>query len=256
MLKRKEFPRYVWRPVVTFILSALAVAKGVETPFEINRDLVVIRMADNIWQHSSYKEMEPFGRVPANGLIVVDGKDAALIDTPWTDDLTVALCHWVSDSLKCRVVAVVATHSHEDCMGGLEAAHCLGAASYAHAKTIRLAQQQNKPVPQTAFADSLNITIGGKQLPLFYVGAGHTADNIVVWLPVDSVLFGGCLVRSAESRSLGYTEEADLAQWPKTIEALLKKFPNARIIVPGHGKPGGVELLRHTLDLLGKGFLR
>jgi metallo-beta-lactamase class B len=256
MLKKIEVICWIWRPVMMLFLSTLAVAKGVDIPIEINRDLVVVRIANNIWQHISYQEMENYGRVPANGLIVVDGKDAALIDTPWTNELTTALCNWVTDSLKAKIDAVVLTHSHNDCMGGLEAAHRLGAASYAHEKTILFAQKQNKPVPQTAFADSLNLTIGGKQLSLFYVGAGHTADNIVVWLPADSVLFGGCLVKSAEAKNLGYTGEADLVQWPKTIEALLKKFPQARLIVSGHGRPGGLELLRHTLDLLGKGSSR
>ena len=81
-------------------------------------------------------------------------------------------------------------------------------------------------------------------------GPGHTADNIVVWIPDQEILFGGCLVRSATSTQLGYTDEADLERWPRTIETLLEAYGDARWIVPGHGRPGGAELLRRTLELL------
>jgi metallo-beta-lactamase class B/metallo-beta-lactamase class B GIM len=64
------------------------------------------------------------------------------------------------------------------------------------------------------------------------------------------VLFGGCLVRSAASRSLGYTKEADLEEWPQTIVAVRDSYGGARLIVPGHGSPGGKELFEHTLELL------
>ena len=37
--------------------------------------------------------------------------------------------------------------------------------------------------------------------------------------------------------------------WPGTMEKALAAFPAARIVVPGHGQPGGLELLRHTRDL-------
>ena len=71
-----------------------------------------------------------------------------------------------------------------------------------------------------------------------------------MWLPDVEVLFGGCLVRSSSATTLGYTAEADIESWPATIEALLTRYGHARLIVPGHGRPGGEELLQHTLALL------
>jgi glyoxylase-like metal-dependent hydrolase (beta-lactamase superfamily II) len=73
---------------------------------------------------------------------------------------------------------------------------------------------------------------------------------VVVWLPDVKVLFGGDLLRSAEARSLGNTREADLGTWPASLAAVERAFPDARLLVPGHGSPGGRELLRHTSDLL------
>ncbi|MCP4307158.1 MAG: hypothetical protein GY788_20270 [bacterium] len=75
-------------------------------------------------------------------------------------------------------------------------------------------------------------------------------DNIVVWIPDGSVLFGGCLVKSARSNHLGYTDEADLASWPDTIERLRRRYEALRLVVPGHGSPGRTELFDRTLELL------
>ena len=64
------------------------------------------------------------------------------------------------------------------------------------------------------------------------------------------MLFGGCLVKAAAAKTLGNITEADLAAWPATLANLKSTYPAARIIVPGHGDPGGPELIEHTLELL------
>ena len=84
---------------------------------------------------------------------------------------------------------------------------------------------------------------------MFYPGAGHTLDNVVVWLPKANILFGGCFIRSLDSKSLGYTGEADIGQWPSSVDALLAKYPDAKLVVPGHGAIGDLALLRHTKAL-------
>jgi len=59
-----------------------------------------------------------FGRSPGNGLVVVSGTEAAVLDTPWTDEETEQLFAWVAESLGAKVTTVVVTHSHGDCLGG------------------------------------------------------------------------------------------------------------------------------------------
>ena len=216
----------------------------------LNEDLKVQKLTDSVWHHTSYHEVEGFGRVPANGILMVSGNSAALIDTPWTDEQTLALFRWAEERLAAQIEVVVATHSHQDCAGGLAAAHRLGARSYASRRTARIAHRAGQPVPQTTFKRTLRVPVGSRQLKLHAAGPGHTADNIVVWIPEEKLLFGGCLVRSARAKGLGSTGEADLKRWPRTIRALLDAYSDARWIVPGHGSPGGVELLQHTLELL------
>ena len=104
--------------------------------------------------------------------------------------------------------------------------------------------------PRNAFSAEARLEVGSRELRPRFVGPGHTIDNIVVWIPDAKVLFGGCLVRASANTRLGYTKEADLEAWPKTIETLLRDYAEAAVVVPGHGDPGGRELLHHTLDLL------
>jgi metallo-beta-lactamase class B len=72
----------------------------------------------------------------------------------------------------------------------------------------------------------------------------------VVSLPASRVLFGGCLVKAEDATSMGFTGEADLAHWPRAVAAVEERFPQAQIVVPGHGPVGTRQALVHTRELL------
>ena len=91
--------------------------------------------------------------------------------------------------------------------------------------------------------------MAGETVEVFYPGAGHTADNLVVWLPKSNVLFGGCFIRSLETSSLGYAGEARIEEWPALVDNVLRRYPEAVTVVPGHGKSGDIGLLYHTRQL-------
>jgi metallo-beta-lactamase class B len=92
--------------------------------------------------------------------------------------------------------------------------------------------------------------VGGLKLHVFYPGAGHSADNIVVWLPSSKVLFGGCFVKAAEATGMGNTAEADLPSWERGTLELIRRYGKANIVVPGHGAVAGPALLEHSLRLI------
>ena len=216
--------------------------------YELDGDLQIVSVVPGVWRHVSFKAIPEFGRVPANGLIVVGTDSAALIDTPWTEDQTGLLFDWAKRELGATIGHVVATHSHDDCMGGLAEAHRRGATSYASELTAEFAKRDGNPVPRTSFTDEYRLSLGSVDLELRYFGGGHTRDNIIVWLPQRKMLFGGCLVKR-KGGSAGYTGEADLIAWPDTIRKVIAAFPDATIVVPGHGAPGTVEYLQYTVAL-------
>jgi metallo-beta-lactamase class B len=218
----------------------------------VSDDVTVQLIAPGVWVHTTYFDVPGYGRVGANGLVIADGGEAALIDLPWTDEQTGTLFDWIAQNAGATVKVVVPTHFHQDCMGGLAEAHRRGAVSYALDKTIELAYRDHLPVPRFPFAFRTMIRCGKTIFIVTYFGAGHTTDNVVAWLPKQQILFGGCLVKSLDSQSLGNTSDGDLTAYPTTLKRVRAAYPNARIVVPGHGDWGGTELIDHTLKLCPK----
>lgn len=102
--------------------------------------------------------------------------------------------------------------------------------------------------PQIGFETYLEIEVGNKKVFNEYFGEGHTTDNIVSYFPNDEVLFGGCLIKTLGA-SKGYVGDANVLEWSNTVKAVNSKYGSAKIIIPGHGKPGGSELLDYTIEL-------
>jgi len=183
-------------------------------------------------------------------LIFIDRGEAFLFDTPVTEALTKDLVSWLRDSLNLRIVGFVPNHWHKDCLGGLGYLQNQKIEFYANQMTIDIARIKNIPLPAHGFKDSLQLLAGNKLIDCYYLGAAHSADNIVVWIPSEQILFAGCMVKSINSKDLGNTVDGDLVAYPKTIDKLLRKFPDAKFVIPGHGPFGGIELIKHTMELL------
>jgi metallo-beta-lactamase class B len=43
--------------------------------------------------------------------------------------------------------------------------------------------------------------------------------------------------------------DANVNSWSNTVEAVKNRFPDAKIVVPGHGQHGNIELLDYTINL-------
>jgi metallo-beta-lactamase class B len=134
-------------------------------------------------------------------------------------------------------------------MGGLAEAHRRGAMSYGLDQTVEIARQKGLPVPRIPFRLRTMVRCGRTVATVTHYGAGHTTDNVVAWLPRQGVLFGGCLIKSLDSQSLGNTRDGDLQAYPTTLRKVQAAYPHAKIVVPGHGAWGGPELIEHTLEL-------
>ncbi len=85
----------------------------------------------------------------------------------------------------------------------------------------------------------LSIDLGGIVVEIWHPGPGHTRGDTIAWVPEEKVLFSGDLV---EYEAGVYTGDAQLAEWPATLEAL--RALHAQAIVPGRG-----EAVRGTADV-------
>ena len=224
-------------------------AQKIAQRIKVSDDITLIKLSDRAYIHVSQAELPPFGRVASNGLVFINDGEAFLFDTPVTDAQTDELVNWLSHSLQVKVVGFVPNHWHVDCMGGLAYLQQQHIPSWANQITIDSAKVKGLPVPDHGFTDSLQLKLGDKAIDCYYFGPAHTTDNIVVWIPSEKILFPGCMVKSMNSQNLGNTADGDLNAYPITIQKVMNKFPDARIVIPGHGPFGGPELIRHTYRL-------
>ncbi len=215
-------------------------------------DVSVEELLPGIWLHKTYMDTQKYGKVGANGLIVIAEHDAVMIDLPWTNKQTGILFDWVKEKHHATIQTVVPTHAHIDCAGGLEEAHKRNADSITLNKTIEFMKKAKAPLAKNSFVDNIDLRVGTIKIKLSYIGGGHTIDNIVAWLPDSKVLFAGCMLKGLRFKSIGNTADADLDDYPKTLAKIKQRFKKSVIVVPGHGKPGSLELVDHTIILLKK----
>lgn len=215
----------------------------------LSDDVMVRKLAEGIWLHTTYYDIGNFRNVPANGLIVIDGKYAVMIDLSWTDAQAGVLFDWVTREQKATIQKVVPTHFHIDCAGGLSEAHRRRAESFALKKTVELLKKENKSVPLNWFTERMSLGCGDLRVELAFLGGGHTVDNIVAWIPARKILFAGCMVKSLNARNIGNIEDADMDAYPITLSKVKETYPDAKIVVPGHGWPGWLDLIDHTIKL-------
>ncbi|HEX6345413.1 MBL fold metallo-hydrolase [Umezawaea sp.] len=110
--------------------------------------------------------------------------------------------------------------------------------------------------PTMTFSDRLTIPLGGDRgdLELRYLGRGHTAGDVVGWLPQQRILFAGDLV---ESRAALYTGDAFHDEWATSTLDNVAAL-GAEVLVGGRGAvargraevDAAIAQSRHFLDEL------
>lgn len=212
--------------------------------------LEIHHLADGIYIYTTYKEIN--GQAfPSNSMYVVTADGIVMIDTPWDTTQFQPLMDSIVTRHRQPVVLCIATHYHDDRTAGLQFLNNKGIATYTSRHTYELCAKEGNPQAAHTFVNDTSFTIGGTTLHTYYPGEGHAPDNIVIWLPKEKLLYGGCLVKSTENSSLGNVVNANLQAWPQAIRNVMQRYTKPRYIIPGHfgwdGKP-----LEHTLRLLRK----
>jgi metallo-beta-lactamase class B len=207
------------------------------------------KIKENVWIHISYMLLNGY-KTPSNGLVynTIDG--AVLIDTAWDNQQTKELCDFVKKNINKKILCCVISHAHEDRLGGVEYLRNQDIDVYMTKTTIEIAKNKHYLIGNKTLVidDSYLKTYG---INTEYLGAAHTKDNIVIYLEREKVLFGGCLLKSSDSENLGNIEDADVKSWKVVIEKMYKEYIDKNIVVvPGHGKYGGIEIIEHTRKLL------
>jgi glyoxylase-like metal-dependent hydrolase (beta-lactamase superfamily II) len=99
--------------------------------------------------------------------------------------------------------------------------------------------------PTLTFHGRMTVYMGKRRVELIQLGRGHTAGDIVVWVPDAQVMFTGDLV---EYHSACYCGDAHFRDWPATLDNIGAFAPQA--LVPGRGDAlTSPERVEDALDL-------
>jgi glyoxylase-like metal-dependent hydrolase (beta-lactamase superfamily II) len=85
--------------------------------------------------------------------------------------------------------------------------------------------------PTLVIEGKLTVDLGGVKVQIWHPGAGHTRGDTIAWVESEKVLYSGDLV---EYNAGVYTGDAQLAEWPATLEALRALQPEC--LMPGRGE--------------------
>jgi glyoxylase-like metal-dependent hydrolase (beta-lactamase superfamily II) len=107
--------------------------------------------------------------------------------------------------------------------------------------------------PTITFAREMTVWLGKREVQIRFLGRGHTAGDVVAYVPDANVVFSGDLV---EYHSACYCGDAHLKDWPQTLGRLAEYKAGA--LVPGRGAAlkgasqvtDGIQLTREFLSAL------
>ena len=213
----------------------------------IDRNIGILKLKENTYLLKSSFALN--GNLDCNHLLIIDKTDVILVNTPVNDSITIVMLNCIEHKFNRRVTRIIVSHYHEDSSGGLVEAKKWGIITY----SLNLTQDKLKDKQikiDNIFTDSLTINLKENTIEMFYFGAGHSIDNIVVWAPNRRILFGGCLLKSLSTNSKGNVFDADLIQWPLTVKRVKERFNSATIVIPGHSDIGDNKIFDHTIEIL------
>ena len=102
--------------------------------------------------------------------------------------------------------------------------------------------------PTETFEDEKIIEMGDFRIEVLHLGPAHSAGDISVWLPEQSLVIAGDM--AFHERMLPIFEDTMTADWVETWETEFEAL-NATYVIPGHGHPTNMDQVRrYTHDYL------
>lgn len=242
--------------------SPTASAALIEAPIKIAPGLIAHRVPGvRAWR---IEDVEP---ISANAMVILTADGTPILtDTPWTPGATEALLAWIKTTFGRLPALATIGHFHLDAAGGLGALQAAGVPVVVSQATAKLMSARGEsmrkslakdfgaaftgwqvatPGSPVAIETRIIRTVGGEPLEIIFPGHGHAPDNVVVWFPVQRVLFGGCLIKGG--KSIGNLNDANLDTYAGAVRTLLALDP--AVVVGGHGPRTDPGQLQTTIDL-------
>ena len=210
------------------------------------------KVADGVWVHTTNYKLPGQSPIPVNGLVVADGDELILVDGAWGELATLSLIEKIKAETGKSPTKMIVTHHQSVKTSGVDAAEWQGLQVFTHPDTPNLAAKAGFPAPDTSVAalkaPKSRTKVGN--LEIAYPGHAHSEDNLIVYIPSANILYGGSAVRGVGAKSLGNIVNADLEKWAESLQWIKATYPDAKVVVPGHGKGANLSLLDATYALI------
>jgi metallo-beta-lactamase class B len=213
--------------------------------------LRITHLTGDFFIYTTYNVYED-QKTPAHGMYLVAQNGCILFDTPWDTTQFQPLIDSIESRHGKKVVACFATHWHSDRTEGLEYYKNLGIKTYTTTLTDQLSRQNNKKRAEFLIDRDSIFKIGQYSFELYYPGEGHTTDNIIIWFEKEKVLYGGCLIKGAEAKNLGYLGDANILEYEATLKKVKRKSKGAKFIVVSHHDWTNTNSLKRSIELARK----
>ncbi len=215
----------------------------------VHGDLKLNKVGENLYEISPEPEVAGAGgnvtvALTREGVILVDDK------YDWDHDGILAKVKALTDK---PIRYVINTHQHGDHTGGNAKMLPMGVqlmiSKQARANMVQL---KIPGLPQIAFENDLQLSLGEENVEAFHFGRAHTNGDSVVLFKAQRVLSTGDMcVRGDEFPPLiDYSAGGSIMEWTKTLDNVLKL--DFDTIIPGHGAVGSKQDLVAFRNLLVK----
>ncbi len=85
--------------------------------------------------------------------------------------------------------------------------------------------------PRLTFSERASVDLGHREVQLLFLGRGHTAGDVVVFLPRERILCSGDFFNGY----IGYMGDAYVDEWADSLDRLARL--DFETVIPGHGAP-------------------
>jgi glyoxylase-like metal-dependent hydrolase (beta-lactamase superfamily II) len=213
-------------------------------------------------------ETRPMTRVVlCSNSVVIEMKDHLIVVDANFPSCARALVDDLKQVTSKPIRYVIDTHHHRDHAYGNAVFTRMGAVTLAHAGVVAEMQRYEpgrfqhemavrkdvaelnlttpEPPQQTYTASPYVLSDETRRVELHNFGWGHTRGDTFVYLPREKVLCTGDVVLNGPFIT---TSDAHIANWPNVIRAAQRL--DVAHVLPGHGPPGGKELLDGQIQFL------
>ncbi len=210
--------------------------------------LTISHVEGNFYIYTTYQYYKG-NRIGANSMYLLTKEGAILFDTPWDTTQFQPLLDTIRKLHGQEVIMAFATHFHNDRTRGLEFYKKLGIKTFTTRMTDSLSAARGEIRGEFLMKADTTFNIGGYTFQSYYPGPGHTPDNIIFWFKKEKILYGACLIKSAEDDNLGNIGDADVERYAQTLVNVQKKCRDPKFIIVGHGNWRDKRSLEHSLNM-------